>query len=821
MSDNTAGESPVSSGGIRGTNAPIPIMAEKERLAMEPARLGYGEAFNALALTPTALGQLGAKTAIAASTAINQKLGYELGSNPEGELFPSITDADKVFAESYSNQANATLSLQAQKLMQDGQLELDKAYKLTPGMIASYEENMAQGLQEIASHAPMTVKPQLENNIAGQLLRTSGQLKEKMIGEQKSEAKSQMSLFVDNQVKQIYESARLGDKFDAESAFKEIDRISNQQVRSGMFTPLEAAANAKSAKQAFYIGTYSHDAFKAKEAGKLEPFLASMGKSKPPAGVSFLEWQQIGQGVLKDVQAEQALEAQNQTLVLSELALKNSEIGGLNQQDITAAAEQLRPAQLNTFLAGLASKQSSITKTQQRIESMIGTFANADSELWREGTEKEKNGVFDSIVATQRQKDPNKPVAEIEAEVAMASGGEIPAFTKHLNNSLVNGTPQAQMIAMQQYLKVHGDRPGNVNGVSAEAKQMAFAMQSLLPFHDPTEASQMAKDAVFGKTKEQKEANDESWNEYRRNNFRTESDRHNMTKKLLGAPMFSQIDGINGLSVQAERALEYNYKALNGNMDAAMTLTKHNFEASYGEASYNGHKEYTYMPINKIAQLPDDGNGVILNDIADQVSLQLSTSKEAFDLRHNDFYYRLAPRPSIDQVIMNKATIDLEFGSTEAKGSLSSGEYEKSRARYLELKAPIDQFNQGAPIIIERVERNYSDFTKEGNVTRYELQTTASPFLAISVNSQQPVIGDYDIRAKQEDGSIVSLPMVTSGNAQSLAYRPNPSKLLSQYYILNGINGVQKTTHELLMEWKEKDIKLSRPYYQSNMFDTQ
>lgn len=805
------GDFPVSKGALPGASNVTAPLQKAEKLNIESPIPSFGQAFNNLAMTPTVLGEMGAKTAIAASTAIAKQEGARLGKNPYGDLLPAITDTDKSFVESYSNQANATLGLQGQALLQKGQQELEQSYKLTPDLIASYEENMSAGLRDISSHAPSTIRSQLENNMAAQLLRNSGTLNTRMISEQKETARNQMTLYTQNQVKGIYESARSGQSENAAMALSEIDRISKQQVQSGMFTPLQADANAQSAKQAYYIGTMSKQAFDAKSSGQLEPFLASMASQKPPEGVSFLEWQSIGQGVLKDVAAAQSLEAQNQTLVLSQLALKSSEVGGLTQNDITEAAAQLRPAQLNTFLASQASKNTKQNQAAIQQNLMVAAFNDANSDAWATGTPKTINAAYNAINNANKLANPEKSDMEIQTETALAAGGEIPAFVGHINNSLINGTPQAQIQAMQQYLKVYDDRPGNVNAVSQNAKQMAFALQSFLPFHDPVEASMMAKEAIFGQTKDSKIANDESWKSIRNSNWSTPNNRISQTKDLLNIGRFTDVQDLETLTIQAEHALEYNYKALNGNMEAAKELTKHNFSAAYGETWVNGKKELAYLPINQVAQLGEDGNGVIQGNIAEELTPQLAVTKEAYDLGHNDYYYRVVPRPSFESVMANKELIQKEFGRAEAKGSLFSGDYEKSRARYLELRKPIDEYNSGHPTIVERVERNTQDGKSDGKVTQYEVYTKASPYMAKSVNAQQPVIGDYDIRGRDKEGNIVSLPIVTSGQAQSLAYRPNLQKIRQQYYAVNGLTGTQKTTDELYKEWEEHSKKTDVP----------
>src|SRR6266436_5989549 len=121
--------------GVKGNPQSLATFKHTETQVAPTSVPGFVSAMNDLATTPTVLGKLASNLTTSSSNKLMDKWGYELGANPHGNLLPAITDADKRFQIAYTNQAQATLGLHANKLMLDGQSELEKAYKLTPDMV--------------------------------------------------------------------------------------------------------------------------------------------------------------------------------------------------------------------------------------------------------------------------------------------------------------------------------------------------------------------------------------------------------------------------------------------------------------------------------------------------------------------------------------------------------------------------------------------------------------------------------------------------------------------------------------------------------------
>ena len=112
----------------------IQTLEPTQRLAITTQPQNWVNAMTQLASSSTLLGDIGVKMAQNASQTYQQLRGIEAGKQPSGNLLPPITDADKAFVEGYSAQAEQTLGLQAQQLLQKGQLELNKNYQLSTAL---------------------------------------------------------------------------------------------------------------------------------------------------------------------------------------------------------------------------------------------------------------------------------------------------------------------------------------------------------------------------------------------------------------------------------------------------------------------------------------------------------------------------------------------------------------------------------------------------------------------------------------------------------------------------------------------------------------
>ena len=399
--------------GIKGNPQDLPVFKRTESLVAPTSVPGFVSAFNQLATTPTALGQIATQAATSASNKLMDKWGYEQGSNPHGNLLPSITNADKRFEIAYSNQAQATLGLHANQLMLDGQAELEKAYKLTPGMVESYKMNMAQGLDEILSQAPDTIRGQLHNDFASSLMRSTAQINQKMVGQQKQAYKEQMSVYNQTQTKNIYETAMSGNAEGAKAQLEAQIGRNAQLKAAGIISATEEQNNNQTARQTFLTGVYSQKAIAAKEAGKMDEYLA--GLTTKPSSVSFLDWQAVTHNVLGNVAQIEAIERRDQTLNASQFDL------AIVENRVTSdVIEELRakqtPENFTRSMVKYVGHLNKIANSQKNTNDLAANWGSPIAQA--DAAPKVQNQTFQMLSQAyqQRQVNSGKPqVSDIEA----------------------------------------------------------------------------------------------------------------------------------------------------------------------------------------------------------------------------------------------------------------------------------------------------------------------------------------------------------------------------------------------------------------------
>lgn len=763
--------------GIKGNPQDLPVYKRSEHLVTPTSVPGFVSAFNQLATTPTALGQVATQVATSASNKLMDKWGYEQGSNPHGNLLPAITNADKRFEIAYSNQAQATLGLHANQLLLDGQSELEKAYKLTPDMVQAYTKNMAEGLDEILAQAPDTIKGQLHNEFSNTLLRSTSQINNKMVGQQKQAYKEQMSVYNQTQTKNIYETAMSG---NAEAAKAQLDAQMgrNAQLKAaGIISATEEQNNNQTARQTFLTGVYSQQAIAAKADGKMDEYLASL--TEKPSGVSFLDWQAVTHNVLGNVGQIEALERRDQTLNASQFDL------AIVENRVTSdVIEELRakqtPENFTRSMVKYVGHLNKIANSQKNTNDLAANWGSPIAQA--DATAKDQNQTFQMLSQAyqQRQVNSGKPqVSDIEAKTLVASnaGSSIPQFTAELNNMLISANPDLMIQASSAY-RVLGQLKAPI---STQAKAMLFGFDSQIQQgRTPEEAAAIVRENISPKSQDELIAQESIWNQYKKDNLVTFDDQVKHAKGLMNIPWRTEVPNQAALTIQVNKAFESNLKLLNGDVNAAKAMTEHNLEQSYGVTYVNGHKEYTYLPIENFMGVADGAAGIIQNDIAEQAVSQVEATKAAFDSGANDFYYRIPSRPTFEEAIKSKEEINKTLGG-KSFGNLPEAEFIKAHERVDGLQKNVDAYTSSKPITVEKVWRG-------GHIETYELAIQASSNMGLGINSATPISGGYDISLRTPGGKLTPMIGVDNLSNGNIVYRPSLEKLRTQYFALQGLS---------------------------------
>jgi hypothetical protein len=795
--------------GVRGNPQELPQLQQKESTQATSSPVNYVSALSNLALTPTALGSLATNLLTSSSNALMEKWGYEQGKNPHGDVLPAITDADKHFNQAYSNQAQATLGLNAQKMFSDAQIELNKSYKLTPDLIKSYSESMLKGTQNILEQAPTSVKPALEVSLQSTLLRTSTQLTEKMIGQQKEDARQKLSIDSINQTKNIYESAMSGQPEVARSLYENEEKRNRQQRETGMITRAEEERRNETNRQTMLTGYYSNLAMEAKKSGSEEKFLASLA-NKPDA-VSFSDWSSVTSNVLKNIGQVEALENRNYALTLAQ-GQQDIQTGIIGSK-IDYYRENLRPIQFTQLMTAYASSLKKTGKLNADVQRITSDPSNPT--VYAGQSPKIINASFDQLVSAQMQasEKAGQPISQDEAEYQIASNmsSVVPKYVDKLNRQLQSGNPQQMLSAINQYEQLHSLQGNKVLGINEKSLAMAEVFQDLLDSNpgDPVGAANQAKDIVFNKDETILKLNQQKINEFMNKNA-SNSSRLLSTAVKIGGAADDSIDRPEVYTADVFGRFKGFMQLTNGDVEQSQRLTKKSMDKVWGTTYVNGKQQTARYPIEHIIGIEQGATPLIQEDIVNQLQPQLNYGKEAFDKGLSPHYFRLKERVTYDQYAEAKEKI-AQFMSAGSITKLSrgnesveelTGQSSFSKA-YNSLKPEreiIKEYEAGKPIEIEQVLRN-------GQTKTFKIEMQTSSYAQVSPKDGS-LLGGVNVTIRDPDTGINSFIHGYFGPTRDLPeYHPDKKYINDR---LLGLLGVNQHSFEQLKALKEGKYKQFR-----------
>lgn len=745
---------------VRGASN-VPVV--EKNVSLEPTSTpNFQGAFQEFADANNSMSAIGARVAQASNNALAQQLGTESGRNPHGELGPSITEFDKNFAASYSAQANATLTIQADKLLSDARVKMSKPTRLTPELVAQTNAELAAGLNKIAQNAPSNVRPHLEASFASQLLSQNESYQNKMLGDQREDEKNNLINALDISTKQANELAIKGDAKGAERAVAAANEMAASGEANHYFTPQQARVARESTEQAAINGIYVNQAMQADKEGKLEAFEKNFAENKH--GLSNEQWLAAGQAIKTQMNFIQGLRSQDQSLRMAKANLALAEhplqIGSNYIADLQA---NLTAEQFAKFQTNMVTAVNKATKKQQAAQALVGMLHN--SEAFSRATHDEKNDAFDMDVnhTEQAGKQSGQNITHPEAQlmVAMNSAGTIPKYVNQLKQDLSSTNPANISTAGESVERMFQSGNGNkLVGLGDEPVAMYEKFQALRTSMPDNEAAIAAHEIVYGKTPQQREANNLAWTD---NVKPINKDLSTKTKFYLGQaniPAFSNLRNTTAYVRQMENTYETYFKLLNGDNTTALKMLRQNVAQTYGETMVNGKSEFTYLPIEKVLNLPEDSVGLIQADVSKQLNEQFMHTRQLYDAGRSDYYWEVRPKQNIED-------IHAEINKAKSHGINQT----------LMAQEKIKQFNKGGGVEVLKHWRG-------APVERYETVLQANPYSTMTTNVANPVSGGWEIMLKSEKGlhSIALLDNITG----VVTYRPNAQKLQQQTALLHG-----------------------------------
>jgi len=780
MSDQSPGTETRSHAGSRPLEE-IPVLQQKEKLAVEQPTPGFGAAFDALAKTPTVLGEFGAQVALSTAIAQAKIRGNELGNNPHGDILPPVTAFDKAYGEAYSAQAQSVLGLQAQKMMNEGQEALEQSYSINPGMIADYESKMGEGLQEILDNAPSSVKPALQKQFLNNLQSSSHQLNMQMISKNKTLSQQKDAAYSDQQLVGIHDAYLDGNTELAKLTADSVKKNAKANAATGMISPTTADARIQAVDQTILNSQEIAKAIQSRKDNKLAEYLRSL--EEKPIGTSWHQAEAARNATLTYMQQRHNFEAQDDQLILSQLRRAKNE-NTLNQSMLTEAEARLPEAEMNSFYVELFHKTNKETAKSIRVNLLASNASNV--EAMSQATADEKKDAFGMLVSKAQQQNPNQDVGVLKTQIAFGAGGEFPSHTKELDALLQNGNAQQVLRAHLSYQYIADSKPGLVASMSNEGKAINSIFKDLYGNGVAAQdAVTSAREQVLNKTSDQQVENNKRTDAYFKTNLKDRSSRESKAVAMMGVNQNwfgrGKVDFPNSAAVtnRIMTVWKSNYNLTNNNESAADELTKKEISHSYGISTVNGQKQVVYAPLEKITRIGEGASSLIKDDVIRNVSPQFEATKIAYDKGQSPFFFRVVSKES------NYLNLALEKNELELKSvkDVLAGH------RREHITDEIKNLQDGGPI---RVEKVWHGATKNAPeiIENLTMQVYANDKAQLTNDPSNPLAGYYDIALFDSKGFPTPLSHVTQGATQVLRYQPDSKRVQSEFVSI-GKAGIQ------------------------------
>lgn len=618
----------------------VPIQ-ERHVTTEQTSTPDFQNSVNEFAKSANNLGAIGAQVAEKASNAIATQLGGEAGKNPKGNLFPSFSEFDEHFAESYKTQAHATLGLQADKLITDSNLTVSSAPRITPDLIATAQNNISQGLKKIYEQAPTDIRPQLEATYGAAQINQTEQLTKRMISEQHEDRKNNTILANDKNAELAHSLAASG-KYDiAAELAKTQASINNSAVMSNVgFTPQMGKVGVDTVRQSAINGRLQYEYNEAEKNKKGDEYLQSLAKR--PDWISDADYPAATQSIRQYVSNQTALKSNYEQLTMTDFKARIAEdvtdISGNELQATLDKLSEVNASKLNRYYESAYRKQTEQNDNQTNLSEHWDSpeaHANAD--------EKTKNGTFNSKVDYVTKSNPNISRDVAEVQVASTAAGRIPVFEKTLENKLLHAKPEDILSGANQIQLLNNMEAGQAYaGISQKAKAIAIQFQQQRGSMPDSDLARKITDNLSNIDDTMQKTLDNSWNlqltkgqaaglganvslgNFALNQVGYGNDKQAAAK--FGGAYFATLYG-NDLYDQ----LNSNFMTTRGDYAAALQMTKDYANTHYGETYINGAKQISDSPIEKY--LGYKGNEVtpfVQQDLLDQLAPSFEKAKKNY-----------------------------------------------------------------------------------------------------------------------------------------------------------------------------------------------
>lgn len=746
----------------------LPTYERKESIQSGGAVPNYGDAKRNIASSTTLMSDIGARVAQSANQQMATQLGLEQGQNPHGTMFPPITEFDKHFVQSYNTQAQATLSIQAEKLISDSQIQMSKASRLTPALVEKTNAQVAAGLAQIANNAPMGVKQQLQANFASQMISNNQQYQTKIISQQREDQKNNLVAALDLNAKNASNLAMQGNLDAAAKLVEQSQNMARNGHQTNLITPQQAQVASDTVKQAFVNGKYVSEAKAALDQGKYPEWAAKF--SNNPDKLPNDQWQAAVGAVSQQIGFVENLRKQDEALRTANMNLAMiKDPTGITGTMIQDFKDNVSPLTYANFQISYQNTLDKNLRDTNNVHAATANFSNNDT--FRNFSDKALLGALDTQAkAKAEQEGVNMPEAEMQ--IAATAAGPIKGYLARLDTKAQSGNPQQlnEAITARDYIAA-SNHPQNVYGLKPESNAMMNNFLALKANHDEPTAAAMAREVVYNADTQQAKALDEQYSNYIKTRKKSE------TESMFALRM-ADIDkdafvNVPELTQYVNNKFESYYRLNKGNNEMANLQLRQDINQTFDYDTTNGRKQFALFPIKKFYNLPENSNGFIHQDIKEQVEGQLKETKDLYDKGQFDYFWEVKPTVSSEELghALDKVQQEWNPQPGQYKDSkelaLAHANFERDKKIY---RGRIEDFKQGAPPTAVR-------HWKDGHTEDFTLEVRASPNMSRNPNGE--VNGFYDVRLQNKKGTQSFI--LANPNQSQIRYRPNRNRIIENY----------------------------------------
>lgn len=754
--------------------AEIQTLDEKVPVNAVVGQPNFTVAMSNLASSPSVMAQVGAQVASSATMRLMNEKGLELGKDPNGNLpILPINDYLKQLNQSYDAQAQATLSLRAQDVINKANEEMANNPSLSSADIQGYQATLKDTLTDIAKLAPTGIRENLENSFGSTLQNNTHQYVLKMNAQQIKETAEKQFAYSDSEQRKMQEAGINGDEYQREDAYLNALATYQSLKESRQLSQPEYDAKVRELDIIYQQSKMLNEAFAAeKKHGNegIEKYLAHMDEKKPD-GMTYADYSIAMQGVTTAIAQRQQRKASNQSMIMSE-AITNTALTGQppSVQQAMAMKNELTTQQFNETMLRI---NSALTQKNAKMTAEDKLYADRmNGESWYEANPKAQKVVFDRMVMDEQNaaRAKGQSLSEIQAMTNVAKTVPIPtnAYHDRLGHKISSGSPQEAMEAAFAYQSMSGgdfQDAAKVNGMDSKAK-VAAAMLNLNASNNlsPDEKVSLARKLAYTRTNEEIKNIQSSYGRFQQDTLSTKSQVNKFVSSFTGVVDSTQIHESNSLAYDIISTHKKFYELAGSNEDLAKQLTQEYVNNHYGYTQINGRKEYVLNPTERvIGRDTSSAAQLIQEDAAQEIASQLELNNARYDEGTSDIKYEIITPQSKNgfpltyesyAVLLNEA----QKGGDTKEGREATNLFNKFR----------DEYYTSRPVKVM--------VTRRGSEPE-EMDLTIYPSRGMQQSENHELIGGFDVGLRAKSGLQIPFSAYTPNNINRIHYNANVKQI--------------------------------------------